>query len=66
MFDFSPPLETEPLQLVRLRVPREALQGLGVPLLEPDAAGMVDLDVLIGSDGLPRNIRRVRTQQEER
>jgi len=66
MFDFAPALTTEPLQLVRLRVPREALQGLGVALIEPDAAGMVDLDVLVGEDGLPRNIRKVQRGQEER
>jgi len=66
MFDFAPAFDTEPLQLVRLRVPREALQELGVPLLEPDATGMVDLDMLVGEDGLPRDIRRIRREQEDR
>jgi hypothetical protein len=66
MFEYMPALKTEPLQLVRLRVPREALQGLGVTLLEPDAGGTVDLDMLVGEDGLPRDIRRVRLAQEER
>ena len=50
----------ESLQLVRLRIPREALQALGVPLFEPEARGLVDVDVLIGEDGLPRDVRRVR------
>jgi hypothetical protein len=53
-------LQSEPLQLVRLRIPREALQALGVPLFEPEARGSVDVDVLIGEDGLPRDVRRVR------
>jgi hypothetical protein len=60
----SPLGETEALQLVRLRLPREALQGLGVALLEPEAQGVIDVDVLIGEDGLPRDIRHVRAGQE--
>ena len=52
------------LQIVRLRLPREALQVLGVVLVEPDAEGMVDVDVLVGEDGLARDIRQVSTGQE--
>jgi hypothetical protein len=52
--------ETESLQLVRLRVPRTSLQMFGVALLEPDAFGLVDVDVVVGDDGLPRNIHRIR------
>ena len=63
---FSPqPIgDSEVLQIVRLRLPREALQALGVVLLEPDAEGMVDVDVLVGEDGLARDIRQVSTGQE--
>ena len=63
---FSPqPIgEAEVLQIVRLRVPREALQALGVALVEPDAEGMVDVDVAVGEDGLARDIRQVTTGQE--
>lgn len=63
---FSPqPIgEAEVLQIVRLRLPREALQALGVALVEPDAEGMVDVDVLVGEDGLARDIRQVTTGQE--
>lgn len=63
---FSPqPIgEAEALQIVRLRLPREALQALGVMLVEPDAEGMVDVDVLVGEDGLARDIRQVSTEQE--
>jgi hypothetical protein len=60
----SPLRDTEALQLVRLRLPREALQTLGVALLEPDAGGVIDVDVLVGEDGLARDIRYVRTGQE--
>jgi hypothetical protein len=61
----SPVRDTEVLQLVRVRLPREALQALGVALLEPEAAGLVDLDVVIGEDGVARDIRYVRTGQEQ-
>lgn len=63
---FSPqPIgEAEVLQIVRLRLPREVLQALGVVLVEPDAEGMVDVDVLVGEDGLARDIRQVSTGQE--
>lgn len=63
-FDLAPMRAHEPLQMVRLRLPREALQALGLALLEPDARGLVDVDVLVGEDGLPRDIRKVRIGQE--
>ncbi|MGE0866219.1 MAG: hypothetical protein AB7P34_20155 [Vicinamibacterales bacterium] len=66
MFDAAPLQEREPLQMVRLRLPREALRALGLVLLEPDAGGVVDVDVLVGEDGLPRDIRQVRLGQEQR
>jgi hypothetical protein len=31
----------------------------GLVLIGPDATGVVDVDVLVGEDGLPRDIRRV-------
>lgn len=59
----APLHDTEPLQLARLRVPREALQALGV-VLGPDTGALVDIDVLVGEDGLARDIRQVTTVQE--
>jgi hypothetical protein len=66
MFEATPSLPSEPLQLVRLRIPTEALSGLGVALFDPDTGGTVDVDVLVGEDGLPKNIRKIRVAQEER
>lgn len=63
-FGAGPVHDTEPLQLVRLRIPRQALRALGLVLLEPDAPGLVDVDVLIGEDGLPRDIRKIHLEQE--
>lgn len=56
--------DSEPLQLVRVRLPREALQTLGLDVPIADADGTVDVDVLVGEDGLARDIRHVRTGQE--
>lgn len=53
--------ETEVLQIMRVRVPRESLQVFGVPLPGPEASGLVDVDVLVGADGLARDIRRIRS-----
>jgi len=43
-----------------VRVPRTSLRAFGVALIDPDASGLVDVDLVVGSDGLPRDIRRVR------
>jgi len=56
----DPAFETESLQIVRLRVPRASLEVFGVALLEPEASVLVDVDVVVGDDGLPRDIRRIR------
>jgi len=65
-FDTAPLRAHESLQMVRLRLPLEALQALGLALFEVDASGIVDVDVVIGEDGLPRDIRQVRIGQEHR
>lgn len=44
---------------VRVRMPRAMLSMFGVPLIEPDAAGTVSVEVLLGNDGLARTIRIV-------
>lgn len=56
----EPALDSESLQIVRLRMPRGALRAFGVALLDPDAASDVEVDVLVGDDGFPRSIQRVR------
>ena len=47
-----------PLTLMRVRMPRSAFSRLGVPISNPDGDGMVDVDVLVGEDGVARSIRR--------
>lgn len=65
IFDAEPVAAHEPLQLVRLRVPQEALLALGLPPWDPDAAGLVDIGMLVGEDGLPRHVQRIRLDHQE-
>jgi hypothetical protein len=60
----DPIQETETLHLVRVRVPQSALRAVGIMVAGPDSGGLVEVDVLVGEDGLPRDVRRVRTIQE--
>ena len=53
------PQRTESLQLVRVRMPREALETFGVALIEPQAATLVDVELVVADDGLTRSIRSV-------
>lgn len=52
-------LESESLQIVRVRMPREALQIFGVSLIEPQAESVVDVELIVADDGLARGIRSV-------
>ena len=58
-FAADPVQETEVMQLVRLRVPRAAVAALDIPIEDLPGSSLVDIDVLIGEDGLPRDIRRI-------
>ena len=54
-----PDAETDvPLTMMRVRMPRSAFSRLGVPIANPDGDGMVDVEVLVGEDGVARSIRR--------
>jgi hypothetical protein len=54
----DPILDTGAMSIVRVRVPRTALVTLGLPLVEPNEGGSVDLEMLVGEDGVARTIRR--------
>jgi hypothetical protein len=58
----APPLASG--QLVRVKLPRSALNALGLPLNLSRAGGAVQADVLLGDDGLARAIRLVRQRGE--
>ena len=52
------PGELVPLTLMRVRMTRNAFAQLGVPTVNPEAGGFVDVDLLIGEDGIARSIHR--------
>src|SRR5260370_36717566 len=49
-------------RLGRVRLPRAALPSLGIPILDPDAPGMLEAEVTSGAEGLPRVSRSARGQ----
>jgi hypothetical protein len=59
-------LENEPLQIVRVRIPRASLEALGITLVDSEASSLVDVDVLVGSDGLPRAIQHIGPALDDR
>lgn len=48
------------VRVVRMRLPRASLQLLGIPIIDPDAVGTTEVELLVGEDGLARTIRMVR------
>jgi negative regulator of sigma E activity len=55
----DPILDASAMRIVRVRVPRTALATLGIPLVEPTVGGTVELEMLVGEDGVARTIRPV-------
>lgn len=53
----EPILQGEPVRMVRMRVPASTLTGLGVRPTTGMAGEHVDVDVIIGEDGVARAIR---------
>lgn len=53
----QPILEGEAVRIVRMRMPAATLSGLGVRTTASDPADAVDVDVVIGEDGVARAIR---------
>jgi len=50
--------EPGPLMLMRVRMTRREFSRLGVPITNPQGDGLVDVEVLVGEDGVARSIRR--------
>ncbi len=53
----EPILQGEPVRVVRMRVPMSTLTGLGVRPATGGSATHVDVDVIVGEDGIARAIR---------
>jgi hypothetical protein len=54
----APLVDSAALHVVRVRMSRTALATLGVPIGNPDADGLVDVEMLVGDDGVAQSIRR--------
>ncbi len=48
------------LQVIRVRIDAGALDAFGVQMAGPGTAGLVDVDLVVGVDGWPRDVRRIR------
>jgi hypothetical protein len=55
----GPLMADEPIRVVRMRVARSVLGELGIPSAAPRGAQLetVDIDVLVGEDGVARGVR---------
>jgi hypothetical protein len=62
-----PELYADPsaLHIVRVRMSRMALATLGMPILNPDADSLVDVEMLVGDDGVARSIRHATLVNEQ-
>lgn len=52
------------LQVVRVRMARTALATLGMPIVDPDAEGLVNVEMLVGEDGVARSIWKATVESE--
>jgi hypothetical protein len=49
-----------PLQVIRVRIDASALDALGVAVTGSVGTGLVDVDLVVGADGWPMDVRRIR------
>lgn len=49
-----------PLQVIRVRIAASALDALGVAVTGSAGPGLVDVDLVVGADGWPMDVRRIR------
>ena len=61
----EPYVDPSALHIVRVRMSRMALATLGMPILNPDADGLVDVEMLVGDDGVARSIRHAALVNEQ-
>jgi hypothetical protein len=54
------------VRVARLRIPRAMLPMLGVPIIEPDGTGTIEIEAWLGDDGSARAVRVVRPRSPAR
>jgi hypothetical protein len=60
----EPFADPDALHVVRVRMPRTTLATLGMLIDDPDARGLVDVEMLVGDDGVARSIRNATFARE--
>jgi hypothetical protein len=60
----EPFADPDALHVVHVRMPRATLATLGIPIGDPDARGLVDVEMLVGDDGVARSIRNATFARE--
>jgi hypothetical protein len=61
----APLVDPRALHVVRARMSRMALATLGVPIVNPDADGLVEVEMLVGDDGVAQSIRHATLVSEQ-
>ncbi len=59
---YAPPL-TERGEVIRVRLPRQSIRSLGIPVNAERMFERVPADLLVGDDGIPRGVRLVRASE---
>ena len=54
----GPLVDPTTLRVVRVRMSRMALATFGMPLVNPDADSLVEVEILVGDEGVAQSIRR--------
>jgi hypothetical protein len=55
----DPAVDPNTLSVMRVRLSRGVLASLGVPMEHPEAAGTVEVELVVGEDGVARAIRGI-------
>ncbi len=53
----GPLVDPSALHVVRARISRAALASLGMPIVDPNVDGVVEVEMLVGDDGVAQSIR---------
>jgi hypothetical protein len=61
----GPLVDPGALHVVRARMSRMALASLGMPIVNPDIDGLVEVEMLVGDDGVAQSIRHAALVNEQ-
>ena len=61
----APLVDPAALHVVRARMSRTALATLGMPIVDPNVDGLVEVEMLVGDDGVAQSIRHATLVNEQ-